>query len=74
MSIGNHELVEYEERNYDELVEEFIKENKDAFDEFVLDAYNEECASHGDILSDAQAEDLMLEQARERDFEEKQNV
>jgi len=70
MSIGNHELIEYEERNHDELVEQFMEENSDRYNEFVLDAYNDECASHGDITKD-QAEDMMLEEARERDMEKK---
>lgn len=44
MTNGN-DLVEYEERNYDELVEAFIKENRSKWDDFVQDSFSEDCRS-----------------------------
>lgn len=41
MGIGNHELIEFEERNYDDLREEFIKDNEAKFSDFVLEKYND---------------------------------
>lgn len=43
MTNGN-DLVEFEERHYDELVEAFIKEYPMKWADFVEEAYQEECA------------------------------
>lgn len=53
MSIGNHELVQHEENNAERLVEEFIKEHQDEFDEFLKE--------HIRYYTDALADDFCVE-------------
>ena len=45
MSLGNHELIEFEENNYEDLREEFIKENQDKFNEYIEREYTNYCVS-----------------------------
>ena len=68
--VNGSDIIEFEERNSDDLIKLFIEEHKTEYDDFVLNEYNTQKANQADI-TEAQAEDLMLEEAREKDFEEK---
>jgi len=42
--VNGNDLVEFEERNHEDLIEEFVKDNKEKYDEYIEIQFSDYCA------------------------------
>lgn len=57
MSSCGDELIQYEEKHHEKLVEKFIEKNADKYDEFVLAEMIDEQADYSDYLYDQERDE-----------------
>jgi len=50
--LGSNDIVDFEDCNFDKLVENFIKKNRGLWEHFVIDEYAEECYRVNEAISD----------------------
>ena len=50
--MGGDEMIDFEADNYDDLCERFIEKHRTLWEDFVYNAYNENCADQIDHAKD----------------------